>query len=183
MEIIEVSDIINGVIKLPDLPGVYSWYRKLIVDPSSNGYFINSIEDILKADTWPKTMNGLGRIGPYKTEMSAIPAKRTLSKSKEKIADKIGRNPNEMAQFANLLLSASVFQPPLYVGKAKSIRSRINNHLRNKSKFSQVVFPILPPEKMVLAYVITDGLPPETPELLEGILGAASLPRYAGRIG
>lgn len=183
MEIVDVSDIINKTITLPNSPGVYSWYRKLIVDPTNQNYFIDSIEDLLLADTWPKTMSGLGRIGPYKTEMNASPAKRTLSRSKENIAVKLGKDQNQMAEFANILLSASIFQPPLYVGKAKNLRVRINTHIRRDSKFAKIVFPVLPPDKMVIAFVTTDGLPPETPELLEGLLGAAALPRYAGRIG
>ncbi len=181
--VVDVQEIINKVIAIPPSPGVYAWFRKLSLDTTTDANFVSSIREILSAKTWPKTLNGSGKIGPYSAQLSLQPSRRDLSTSKETIAKDISLNSKQRDQFSDLLLQVSVFQPPLYVGKAINLQVRIASHIRGSSGFAKNVFSTIAPSQMVLAYIELTGLPHRAPELLEGIVGSAALARYAGRIG
>lgn len=181
--VVDAKEVINGSVLIPQSAGIYAWYRRLSLDETSESNFIESIENILSGHTWPMMTGDKGRVGPYRAEINLTQHVRSLSDSKKAIADAIAADPRKRALLSRLVLQASVLQPPLYVGQAQALGTRISDHLRGRSQFTEFLGSTFEASQMVIAYIETVGLPPGAQLLLEAVAGTAAMPRYAGRVG
>lgn len=183
LRVVDARELLDGTVSLPDAPGVYAWYRRLSLDDTSAESFLNSVEELVSIDSWPVKVEGTGKLGPYRADIRLQPQARSLGESKKSIAQNLAQHPTYRARMTKLVLMASVLQPPLYVGEATNLSSRIRQHLTGQSQFIKSMNETFDRSQLVVSYLETLGLPDDTRWLLEAIVGSATLPRYAGRIG
>ena len=98
-------------------PGVYSWYRRLSVDDLTPDSFCGALQARLSAKSLVPSF--LGKTGPY--GISLGPGTYELTDAKIGISKQVGRSRQRRSRFAYALLVSSVFQPPMYIGKANSL--------------------------------------------------------------
>jgi hypothetical protein len=180
IEVMDGRDLLTDLTSIPTKAGVYSWYRRLSVDELTTVAFNTSIESRMHANTVLPTF--VGSSGPYAVVLQ--PDKTALTPAKMAIANAVGTTLEQRSRFAHALLIASVFQAPMYVGKADDLRVRIKNHRDGITGFAKRIAPHnLMPNELVVAFVAFDNLPPKTNELLEYVLTILATPPFVKRRG
>ena len=178
----DVRDIQNGVVALPDSPGIYAWFKRLELRCTNNADFVADIQEILSIQ-WLMSIDGDGEIGKYyAATLELYPLAYKLSQSKLNIAQTLSTA--EKQAFSDMLVEISILQSPLYVGKADNLRVRIvDGHLKHRSGFINRVSSRIDPSQMLLAYIEMNSLPDRVNELLESMITVASMAWYVDRIG
>lgn len=182
-EIIDGRDLHASIKSIPTTPGIYAWYHRLSLDDADAMTFRNTMN--LHLDGKRKVPVFIGKLGPYAAKLN--PLQSALSTSKKTITDSVARSKKARPRFAYALLVTSIFQPPLYVGKAdgrKGLRQRIHEHLTGKTGFSKKMLKLsLMPQELVIAYMPMEKLPARAPELLEYLLTVVATPPFVDRRG
>ncbi len=180
IDVIDGRDLHTNIKSVPRKPGVYAWYPRLSLDETSAVAFRTSMSIQLDAGgTLPKLR---GHIGQYAADLT--PGTTTLTSKKSAISHQVAASSTHRPRFAYAFLATSIFQPPLYVGKANNLRTRIRSHRDGRSDFSQeMIARNLMPNELVVAYVVLEKLPPKCNELLEYVLTAISAPPFVKRKG
>lgn len=180
IEVVDGRELHTNLAIVSKKPGVYAWYPRLSLDDMSAKGFRQSVDDQLaSSSTLPRVR---GKIGPCEAEL--ILKNAALTNKKRNICDDLARKPAQRSRFSLALLSASIFQPPLYVGKADSLRMRIKNHRDGLTDFGQeMTTQNLMPDSLVVAYVLLENVPKKSNELLEYILSLVSTPPFLKRYG
>lgn len=184
--VLDVRDIINRSVSVPTCAGVYAWYRRLDLNPSSRKNFLNSIEQIMTGNMWLpiEVPSKSGTIGPYRVRAVLSPPRRQLTGRKIPIAEALSATSASRAAMSRLAVDASALQSPLYIGRAVNLRTRIvQGHLQNRTDFSRWVTRFVSFSQLIVAFVEITSLPPNTCEILESLVGTAGFPSYARRIG
>jgi len=123
------SDAIN---RIPDeQPGIYFWYRAFNYPTSKEG-FSESFKNDLFAPKFP-TRTVL--VKPY-FEVS-IGSSSGLSRGKLKELDRALEKDHFREHLQKLLDLSIMFQAPLYIGKSKNVRRRIETHLSEGSPLQE----------------------------------------------
>lgn len=114
---------------LPTEPGIYLWTRDLLdlADDGRAGSLAESLGDRLAHPS----REFQGRIEPY-ARLSIRDEPRELSSTAIQRIESLGND--RMSTLAWSLLCGTMFQRPLYVGKARNIAARIRGHLRTDSR-------------------------------------------------
>lgn len=183
--VVDGKDIVNGSANIPTSPGVYAWYKRLSLDDTTDTNFKSSIEEMLRGQIRGKVVPPIME-GTTKSARVQIGQRNLdLSSSKSTVVDSIKQDSKNRTEFAQLVLRASVLQPPLYVGRADNLRRRIiHGHVSGRSDFSKYITPYLSFSEMVLSYLeIADYLPSKTNELLEVLIACVSAPLHSERMG
>jgi hypothetical protein len=173
------TDIIDDI---PTDPGVYSWYRRLSVDELTPDTFRTTLAERLAADTHLPSF--VGKAGPFGVNIG--PGTFDLTEAKLGISNRVCKSKQRRSRFAYALLVSSVFQPPMYIGKANDLRGRIKDHRDGKTDFAARIKPYnLMPDELVVAYVHFDegSMPDKTNELLEYVLSVLATPPFVERRG
>ena len=126
----------------------------------------------------------VGKAGPYGVSLG--PGTFELTDAKIGISDQVSRGRKRRSRFAYAMLVSSIFQPPIYIGKANDLRDRIKNHRDGLTDFAARIKPYkLMPDELVVAYVYFDEgtMPKKTNELLEYILSVLATPPFVERRG
>lgn len=184
IEIADAEEVDEGNIELPDEPGVYAWYRKLAIDPTSVSDFEDSVNEVVERG-WKTALQGSGTVGRrYTAEIAILPSKKQLTESKSDIAQTVARSTRSRYKFAVLAEIASLFQPPLYTGKGNDLQDRVSEHLDQRTGFSKRASKAgIDLTDCVIAYLTMPAQPPRTNELLEYIVDVVSIPRYGKQSG
>jgi hypothetical protein len=152
----------------------------LSVDDLTAAGFNSTLAARMNANTVLPTF--LGTTGPYAVGLG--PAINKLSKKKEPLAAAVAKTPARRQGFAYALLVSSIFQAPMYVGKADDLRGRIKDHRDGLTGFAKRVAKYnLMPDELVVAFVPFDNLPNRTNELLEYIITVLATPPFVKRRG
>lgn len=117
--------------RIPNLTGVYSWFRSFDLPPPANAdpkvfaqYLISQVES-------KHCLDRRGNLPPlYEVILSSH---KRLSKNKQAALLKLCESQQFRANIASILQISFLFQQPLYVGKAKDLAERINDHLQPES--------------------------------------------------
>jgi hypothetical protein len=180
LELMDGRDLLTDIKSIPKKPGVYSWYRRLSVDDVSPADFKKTLAARMHTNTVLPTF--LGTSGPYAVGLS--PNKNKLSPKKEPLADAVAKTLRRRSRFAHALLVASIFQAPMYVGKADDLRVRIKDHCDGNTGFSKrMTKRNLMPNELVVAFISFDSLPARTNELLEYVITILATPPFVKRRG
>jgi hypothetical protein len=173
------TDLLNDI---PTSPGVYSWYRRLSVDELTPDTFRSTLSGRLNEDSLVPSF--VGKAGPF--GISIGPGTFDLTDAKVGITNRVCRSKQRRSRFAYALLVSSIFQPPMYIGKANELRSRIKDHRDGITDFADRIKPYkLMPDELVVAYVYFDAgsMPEKTNELLEYVLSVLATPPFVERRG
>ena len=180
LELMDGRDLLTDLTSIPKKPGVYSWYRRLSVDDVSPQEFKKTLAARMHTNAVLPTF--LGTTGPYAVGLS--PNKSKLSPKKEPLADAVASVQLHRSRFAHALLVASIFQAPMYVGKADDLRVRLKEHRDGNTGFSKrMINRHLMPNELVVAFVSFDKLPARTNELLEYVITILATPPFVKRRG
>jgi hypothetical protein len=123
---------------LPQGPGIYIWTIQLGRNWTGSGADAAAMVDSISAQFRQvrESRFDKGRLGPYRrVHLYDEPADLT-SASVNRLAALMDSGPAEMSW---ALMCATLFQRPLYVGKALDFRSRLRSHFAYKTKFSQLL--------------------------------------------
>lgn len=125
---------------IPNEPGVYGWYLPLWFynSPKDEIDTIKSIiESVYNYDSGLQTSFPENK-GSVKTNWEKLAIKiskeshRNLKSATIKKWSEIKDDESELIKVQEFLLQASLFMPPLYVGKATSLKSRYFQHVENR---------------------------------------------------
>jgi len=123
------NDAINRIAN--EQPGIYFWYRAFNYPTSKEGF-----SESLKADlVAPKFPTRTGFVKPY-YEVS-VGSSSTISKGKLRELDRAIDKSNFREHLQKLLDLSIMFQAPLYIGKSKDVRRRIETHLAEGSPLQE----------------------------------------------
>jgi hypothetical protein len=167
---------------------VYAFYRRLDVsaDVEPNN-FVSQVEEEVSRPAAPireARVGGLHRV--------SLRSESRLSESKLEQLKSLSRDPNFRKSLSEIILNACLLQPPLYVGKAVNLQTRLRQHLEFASplqdRLSEVGIDI---KKSILVYNIVPQFPAidgdqeegETALLIEDIVTRICRPGFVMRIG
>ncbi len=117
---------------LPTSPGIYAWMldlRRPLAGPDQDGdVLLDQINNSLRPST-PRCF--MGKVPPY-TAVSLHDDLPPLTNAAVRQIKGIAAMEANAAEWA--LLCPTMFQRPLYVGKAKNLQNRLRKHLAGKTK-------------------------------------------------
>tara|TARA_R100000027_G_scaffold163_1_gene173 strand:- start:21430 stop:22044 length:615 start_codon:yes stop_codon:yes gene_type:complete len=120
--------IADAVSRIPsNQAGIYFWFRAFNY-PNQREGFSNALKKDLDS---PKFPTRTGQVKPY-FEVS-IGSSSGISKGKSNQLDKALKQDTFRDHLRNLLNLSVIFQAPLYIGKSKDIRQRVESHLSEAS--------------------------------------------------
>jgi hypothetical protein len=185
---------------IPDVPGVYAWFYPLRITTDIFDEFLNEINTVLNYD--PETKGEPKRV--YSADLNWQQIVQSISiKTKSynidkyrKTWDKIMQDDNSSTtkdNFKRIIMRASIFLSPLYVGKAKKLKTRCFQHINGKGQNNDFNnrFETYALEKnltskkikdLIFVTLLTENNPNETEEaekLVEAILKNLAKPKYS----
>ncbi len=193
--------------EVPSSPGVYAWFYPLRVlsrSPDGLQQFVANVQVLLNYDSGANGAPSAKAELPLAWWSWSIVADRTpkplqLSEPLKRAWLEITGSDEYFSDFQQTLLKASIFMPPLYVGKANNLNTRCGQHLsgaqgandfhRRFEAFARhLELPICSVQQLVFACVRT-GVPVEDEarvlspvhELVEGIMKSVCAPPYGVR--
>ena len=118
--------------EIPTGPGCYGWFLPLWLVPSTLSGFLRVFGDVLTHEAKPP---GELRAG-FKWDAVKVRVRREFDASINEdkwgpLWDRLYENEATRDLFQHILLQASILTPPLYVGTAKNLRFRYNQHTRD----------------------------------------------------
>jgi len=134
--LLRLSEFVRGadsvLVRVPEAPGVYAWYRDVKIDPSSpEALFQSLIAEIESPKFLPRTSS----IPPvYEVSIRSL---TTMSNGKKALLRRELEDPSFRAQLLTAISTAIMFQAPLYIGKTKNLRRRVKQHLKPFSTLGQ----------------------------------------------
>lgn len=193
---------------VPSTPGVYAWFyplRLLSKSPEALGDLVYQVQGILNYDSDCKGEPSRQQLFPFSWCSWSISARRApkslvISEPLKRVWQEVATNDKLFSEFQQSLLKASIFMPPLYVGKADDLNTRCQQHLAGASDANtfhrrfvdfarNLKLPIVSVRQLVFACVRT-GLPPDKEadqsvspvhELLEAVMKSLCGPPYGLR--
>ena len=117
---------------LPTAPGIYVWTMDLRMAMHPGNQAPGYVSDRVNAALHPNTRKRFeGRIEPYASVSLHDDPPRLTASGVTRLTEIEAMSPTD-AEWA--LLCPTLFQRPLYVGKAGNLRTRLRSHLAGKSK-------------------------------------------------
>jgi hypothetical protein len=169
--------------KVPDVAGVYAWYRRIVPPDPENASGRQYAEFIAAEIRQPHMLSRSASLASvFKMQLSS---RRRLSSAKLEPLEHLCENLSFRRLLYELLTSESLlFQQPLYIGKANSLRQRISDHLMGRSPLRQRLARAgVNIEQSVLSYIEVNELPQDTNLMLEEILSRLFYPPFVERMG
>lgn len=193
-------------VDVPSAPGVYAWFYPLrVLSRSVDDLFqlVGSVQALLNYDAIAPGVQRHGEIPfawwTFVLACTRRPKALTLSEPIQRAWAQITATDESFAEFQQALLKASIFMPPLYVGKADNLNTRCVQHLVGvlgandfHSRFEEfargLALPIRSVRQLIFACVRTGTLndaPQEgrgpVHELIESIMKSICAPPYGLR--
>lgn len=124
--------------KIPSCPGVYAWFYPLRILDYNLENFIKEVNLVLNYDCetkGPPTRNHNFYLGweIIKSTIEIHPKNVDVSHFKD-IWDELISTEESFNLFRKIVMKASIFLPPLYVGKTTDLNYRCQQHINGKSK-------------------------------------------------
>ena len=162
-------------------PGIYAWYKSYNYPKDCQSFTKRLVDDCAA----PKFASREGDLKPYfrikiGSSGGISPAK------KDAIANRL-QNEEFRQHLTSILTQMSLFQCPLYIGKSKDLRERINQHLNEGSPLRKRLaeYSVLIENTLVLIIPTTADSADETvdEDLYEEIFSRLLNPLFNLRIG
>lgn len=125
--------------KIPESPGIYAWFIPLwILDDDIENY-INLITkfylyDPIIESTATKSMSADFNWESSEIKLTKKVPKNILPSHNVKMQwDEMINNKNKRETFSQALMEASIFMPPLYVGKTDDLKERYYQHIEGET--------------------------------------------------
>jgi hypothetical protein len=124
---------------IPDLSGIYAWFVPLWIVDDDIETFISLISNYYLYDPIVEGIAQKTLCADFNWESYQVQLKKGVSKSvfpsKEIVLQwkDMMKDEKKKEAFSNALMEASIFMPPLYVGKADNLRDRYNQHVSGKT--------------------------------------------------
>ena len=163
--------------QIPEGPGCYAWFIPLWIYSDDLKRLMTCLDGALRFD--PKTGGSVERVAEFNWDAIAVSVSklglRSMTKEREEDWLRTIADPALKSAFEQALMEASIFMPPLYVGKADNLKARYGQHVMGAggkanvfhSRFSQFSDEqALPLEVSDLLFVCIKTRP-DTNELLE----------------
>jgi predicted GIY-YIG superfamily endonuclease len=209
MSSIRLNDIWRGVNKeigfytvetfknIPAAPGIYAWFYPLRIVTEDLYEFMNDVNIVLNYDceTKEKPWREFSVNFSWDTFSQRVDfhTKKADLSSFENIWHETVKKENDFDELRKIMMRASLFLPPLYVGKTTNLRSRCQQHINGTSgdnnfhkRFEEYAFLNNFTAKKVsdLLFVAIktkeeDQQSTRTEELVESILKYLSKPKYS----
>jgi hypothetical protein len=186
--------------QVPDVPGVYAWFYPLRITTSELAVFLG---DIAKLFSFDAARNGLAdgsAMLRFAWEEAGIdvklrPTASALPADIIQIWNQVRTDPERFDRLRMVVMRGSLLMPPLYVGKARSLAVRCQQHLTGTGKndfherFQQYAaaaeLSARVVEDLVFACIQTGEAVDNPDEAIEGlveeILKRACRPKYSAR--
>tara|TARA_Y100001934_G_C12290293_1_gene744474 strand:+ start:129 stop:776 length:648 start_codon:yes stop_codon:yes gene_type:complete len=121
---------------IPSSPGMYGWFVPLWLasqDIEEFTQIINAYFDYEPGDTEVSTKSAIVKFNWYDTKLEVSKAqRRTHVNDKVRASwEQMLQSPEDKEAFKTALMEATIFLPPLYVGKANNLRARHAQHVRS----------------------------------------------------
>jgi hypothetical protein len=118
--------------RLPCAPAVYAWFRAIDLPlPSGSEDFV---ESILRLIATPAAPEHRARLGPLHSVV--LESGSRLSRSKLAYLSSLAENETLRRYISLVVRRASLLQSPLYVGKARDLQQRTEQHLSPMSELA-----------------------------------------------
>jgi hypothetical protein len=122
---------------IPASPGVYGWFYPLRITSYDAESFVGEVNRVLNYDAGVKGSPRLSRDFDFKWLRAAIavelgPNAFQLGNFK-KIWDDATNLPGGFEELRRTVMKASIFMPPLYVGKTSNLRLRCMQHIQGSN--------------------------------------------------
>ena len=118
---------------IPSIPGVYAWFYPLRIVTKDLYKFIHEVDVVLNYDCDTK---GIPRKGTsinfsWDTIFQTVEIQtKTIDLSSfERIWNELVSEENEFDELRKVVMRASIFLPPLYVGKTNNLNNRCQQHI------------------------------------------------------
>jgi len=123
---------------VPSSPGVYAWFYPLRVlsrEPEALQRVVEEVQALLNYDSGVRGPPSKEAILEFSWWNYSILAGRRpnilqLPDTLQQAWNAIVKNEEQFSEFQRTLLRASIFMPPLYVGKTDNLNTRCQQHLR-----------------------------------------------------
>lgn len=120
--------------RVPAVPGVYAWFYPLRITSENLDALLQELQVVFSFDA---RLNGEAvhdlktRIGwdDLALRLSMRPSNPAMPSDASTAWDKAVRDPEQFQRLRKVVLRGSLFMPPLYVGKTRSLAVRCGQHL------------------------------------------------------
>lgn len=161
---------------------MYAFFRGVDIRPGLSGEsFSEAVEATIAA---PAAIIQETRVGPL--NYVRIRAQSSISSRKSEMLRRAALDEPTRRYLADLLRTASLLQPPLYVGKASNLRVRLLQHLDPSSELSSRLRAHgIRIDRTTVAYAEAAAGPDDdaTLELIEELLTRLCRPGFVARVG
>jgi hypothetical protein len=128
--------------RVPASPGVYAWFYPLRITSFDLNVFL---EDVGKVFTFDARINGPARLSftdricweEVRLDMAINPANPPMPGAELEVWKRVTANPEDFDRLRRVVMKGSLLMPPIYVGKARELNVRCQQHLAGSSQFSQ----------------------------------------------
>jgi hypothetical protein len=123
--------------RIPEMPGIYAWFLPLWLYRTDLEQLLQTVLGVFRYDAKSKGVASTENMHRLTWEEWRVGLKREFAvKCPPAITDQWNsamQNDAAKVLLQALLLRASIFVPPLYVGKTKNLRDRYRSHVTNDS--------------------------------------------------
>ncbi len=170
-----------------DEPAVYAWFQDLTLSETVLHSEEKFVDTIMQWFMNPQSEKREAHISPF-YEVGITIKSKNLSSDKEEDLRQYAHRENTRREIGRVLEAMSVFQSPLYIGKADKLADRIWDHIDRKSGLrDRLETAGLSLDNCLLAYVQISKSDGETQtslvRLVEDIITRLSRPGFVLRIG
>jgi hypothetical protein len=140
LQVLECAKVYGGVRpildKLPSAPGVYAWFKTFLPPDPASSSGAEFCDYLVTQTSLPHFLSRKSGIPPLYA--ITLESKRSFSRQKLPTLRALCEQEAFRELVARLLTTHSIlFQQPLYIGKADSLRSRIADHLHRRTDLQQ----------------------------------------------
>lgn len=118
---------------VPAVPGVYAWFYPLRILTKDANAFVNEVNAVLNYDSGSRGVPKLQSIFTFKWEQVAVDLEfgnRQFEMQKfEDLWNVIIDDEKRFELLRQSIMKASIFMPPLYVGKTVNLNTRCGQHV------------------------------------------------------
>ena len=160
--------------QIPEAPGVYAWFLPLYLYNNNLSELLRVLYDVLLYDSNSKGIPTQRVPVNFKWDVLRLTVKKgnppsEMSEMDQKKWNALLESKEGSEALQKILMEASIFMPPLYVGKTKDLRQRYNQHVTGKTndennfhrRFTSHIkslasIPALTVSDLIFACVLTD---------------------------
>ena len=124
---------------VPESPGIYLWRRNFNAGTSIVGSKVEFIKWLEKVTSQPNAVIDATQITHCVQSAGYFVGGGGLTEEKQTSLDRLANNPKFRRMLQRYIETLSDFTPPIYIGEADSLLSRVKNHLSGDTNLQTYV--------------------------------------------